>query len=112
METANKVHRTWRGAVVWKEIIVRYERSGDSARIFCAREGLSECTFWKWRNRFRGSELLPVEEKRFGKKARGCVGFVELGESGGKAAELSDIGQRGSYVELSFPGGLMLRVRG
>ena len=44
----------------WREILRRQEKSGVSIRRFCAREGLSEPSFYTWRKRLR----VPVENGR------------------------------------------------
>jgi len=44
----------------WREILRRQEESGISIRRFCAREGLSEPSFYSWRKRLR----VPVKNSR------------------------------------------------
>jgi len=88
----------------WRELIDKYERSGQSTKLFCEKENLSSVTLLKWRNRFRAEVKL-----RSAKSDSGVVGsvgsnFVEI--SGGVCGEVE------SYAELSFPCGLTLRVRG
>ena len=38
----------------WRERLAAQERSGLSVKQFCKGRGLTECTFYAWRKRFRG----------------------------------------------------------
>ncbi len=80
-----------RSAAQWTEIIGRYRQSGLGSRDFCAAEGLVPRTFEKWERRLRRQE---------GKKGK----FVEV------AAPLG--GGEPWAVEVEFPNGGRLRVRG
>ena len=80
-----------RSAAQWSELIARYRQSGLGSRQFCAAEGLVPRTFEKWERRLRRKEAPKGQ-------------FVEvpppLGVSGPWA------------VEVEFPNGVRLRVRG
>jgi hypothetical protein len=80
-----------RSAAQWREIIARYRQSGMGSRDFCAAEGLVRRTFEKWERRVRRTD---------GQQGR----FIEIpppqAESGPWA------------VEVEFPTGVRLRVRG
>jgi hypothetical protein len=80
-----------RSAVQWSEIIARYRQSGLGSRDFCAAEGLVPRTFEKWERRLRRKE---------GTKGQ----FVEL-------ASPSRVREPWA-VEVEFPNGVRLRVRG
>jgi hypothetical protein len=80
-----------RSAAQWREIIARYRQSGLGRQEFCAAEGLTVRTLAKWARRLRRSETPQGH-------------FIEvpaLGEQGGPWA-----------VEVEFPTGVRLRVRG
>ena len=80
-----------RSAAQWSEIIARYRQSGLGSRQFCEEEGLTLRTFEKWQRRLRRSET------RKGK-------FIEVS---------SPVSARGPWaVEVEFPTGVRLRVRG
>ena len=80
-----------RSAAQWSEIIARYRQSGLGRRDFCAAEGLAPRTFAKWERRLR------CQEGRRGQ-------FVEVP---------SPLGGSGPWaVEVEFPPGVRLRVRG
>jgi hypothetical protein len=80
-----------RSAAQWSEIITRYRQSGLGSRDFCAAEGLVPRTFAKWERRLRRKETQKGQ-------------FVEI-PSVSKAS--------GPWaVEVEFPNGVRLRVRG
>lgn len=80
-----------RSAAQWSEIIARYRQSGLGSRDFCAAEGLVPRTFEKWERRLRRKETQKGQ-------------FVEI-PSVPKAS--------GPWaVEVEFPNGVCLRVRG
>lgn len=85
----------------WREILTRYEVSGQSQRDFCRAEGLALATFLRWRRRLGSvSTARPVAEQS---RAQPAVDpFVELG--------MSSEG-RGWSIELELPDGFVLRVR-
>jgi hypothetical protein len=80
-----------RSAAQWSEIIARYRQSGLGSRDFCATEGLVPRTFTKWERRLRHQAT---------KKGQ----FVEIASS----PRVSDPWA----VEVEFPNGVRLRVRG
>jgi hypothetical protein len=80
-----------RSAAEWNTIITRYRQSGLGSRQFCEQEGLTLRTFEKWYGRIRQSETSKGK-------------FVEV---------KSPVGSVGSWaVEVEFPKGVRLRVRG
>jgi hypothetical protein len=80
-----------RSALQWSEIIARYRQSGMGSRQFCAAEGLTLRTFEKWYRRLRHSETSKGK-------------FGEVKSSLGTAEPWA--------VEVEFPTGVRLRVRG
>jgi hypothetical protein len=87
--TANGHRR--RSAVEWRGIIERYRQSGMGINEFCAQEGVRVGTFELWYRRTRRAEHRTgqfVEVKP----------FAALGEPWA--------------VEVEFPNGVRLRVRG
>jgi hypothetical protein len=80
-----------RSAAQWSEIIARYRQSGLGSRDFCAAEGLVPRTFAKWERRLRR------KEERKGQ-------FVEVATP--------QLGSGPWAVEVEFPNGVRLRVRG
>lgn len=80
-----------RSAVEWSNIIARYRQSGMGSRQFCEQEGLTLRTFEKWVGRMRRSETSKGK-------------FVEV------KAPLGTVGPWA--VEVEFPTGVRLRVRG
>lgn len=82
-----------RTAAQWSEIIGRYRQSGMGSRDFCAAEGLVPRTFEKWERRLRRKE---------GTKGQ----FVEI-----SAPSVTSNPSQWA-VEVEFPNGVRLRVRG
>jgi hypothetical protein len=80
-----------RSAAQWGEIMARYRQSGMESRDFCAAEGLAPRTFEKWERRLRRKE---------GTKGQ----FVELPSPSRMSGPWA--------VEVEFPNGVRLRVRG
>jgi hypothetical protein len=80
-----------RSATQWSEIIARYRQSGLGSRDFCAAEGLVLRTFEKWERRLR---------RKDGQKGQ----FI--------AVPPPHTVSRSWAVEVEFPHGVRLRVRG
>ena len=80
-----------RSAVEWSGIIARYRQSGMGMKAFCEQEGLTLRTFEEWYRRVRRSETRRGQ-------------FVEV-----KAPSV--VASPGA-VEVEFPNGVRLRVRG
>jgi hypothetical protein len=83
--------RVQRSAVEWQEILAQYRQSGMGMREFCEQEGLTLRTFEEWYRRLRRSE-----------PSKGC--FVEV--------KPVSPGTGPWAVEVEFPNGVRLRVRG
>jgi hypothetical protein len=80
-----------RSAAQWGEIIARYRQSGLGSQQFCETEGLVRRTFAKWERRLRRKE---------GQKGQ----FVEV--------PTLQVVSGPWAVEVEFPNGVRLRVRG
>jgi hypothetical protein len=80
-----------RSAAEWSGIIARYRQSGLGMKEFCAQEGLTLRTFEEWYRRQRRSETRKGH-------------FVEVKAPGVPASPWA--------VEVEFPTGVRLRVRG
>ena len=80
-----------RSAAQWSEIIARYRQSGLGSRDFCAAEGLVPRTFEKWERRLRRKETQKGQ-------------FVEIPSVPKVSGPWA--------VEVEFPNGVWLRVRG
>ena len=85
-----------RSASEWQEIHDRFDRSGLSARAFCAREALVFATFHRWREKLKSTTDNGSEHRD---------DFMEVTTSpDGLAAWWS--------VEVELPDGRILRMRG
>lgn len=76
----------------WREIVQRFEASGQSQRQFCKSEDITLASFARWRRRLQAT----------GTPAAIDSGFVELATPS-VAPSWS--------IELELPGGSILRVR-
>jgi hypothetical protein len=91
----------------WREVMRRFDAAGTSVQAFCAGEGLSATSFYRWRERLEHGDHEVVAASRRGAtpaaRARSAVGFVELGgllAGGGSAFEL----------KLDLGGGVLLQL--
>lgn len=89
MRTKRNV-RGRRSVAQWRELMDRYQRSGESQAAFCKEVGIALSTFQLWRSR--------------------------LG-SAGRTEEFVEVTPRGQWsggwtVEIEFPDGTVTRVRG
>src|SRR5437016_13011709 len=75
----------------WIELIGKQKRSGQSVRAFCQGQGVSQPSFYYWRQQLGGEKKGPVK-----------FALVETGRSGSGA-------DRG--VELELAGGVRLHVQ-
>jgi hypothetical protein len=80
-----------RSAAQWREIITRYRQSGLAMGEFCAQDGVTFRTFEEWERRERRAE-------------RGKGQFVEV--------TAPSVTPSPWAVEVEFPTGVRLRVRG
>jgi hypothetical protein len=80
-----------RSAAQWREIIARYRQSGLGMKAFCEQEGLMYRTFEEWERR-----------QRRGERSKGQ--FVEV--------KVPPVTASPWAVEVEFPNGVRLRVRG
>ena len=80
-----------RSAAQWQEIVTRYRQSGLGRQEFCAAEGLTVRTLAKWVRRLRRSETPKGH-------------FIEVPAPGEKVGPWA--------MEVEFPNGVRLRVRG
>ena len=55
METTSRRLRVKRGAEQWRVLLSRFDGSGLSVAEFCAREGISDTSFHRWRSRLRAA---------------------------------------------------------
>ena len=91
--------RVRRTEAEWRAILERFEKSGLSVSAFCRRAKLPRNSFTQWRRRLAGS-------------SGPSPAFVEwIPPSGAAEAEAEEAPARGAELELSLPGGVVLRWR-
>ena len=95
----------------WREMMPRFGESGTTVSAFCAREGLSTSSFYRWRER-----LGPVGDAAGAAPRRGgrselavppsAAGFIDLGHL---AAPTRETGA-GLELRLDLGGGVVLQI--
>ena len=92
----------------WQELPRRFDAATTTVDEFCAREGLSTSSFYRWRGRLRRSGT-PVAVPRTGANAIGVPavsGFIELGDLARPTCRT----EAGLQVRLEPGGGLVLQI--
>ncbi len=93
----------------WREVMRRFDAAGKSVQAFCANEGLSTTSFYRWRERLDHADHHGVAAARHSTtptvRARSAVGFVELGSllGGGSGAGALEL-------KLDLGGGVLLTL--
>ncbi len=82
----------------------RYRRTGDTIRVFCEREGISQCSFYRWRKRLKENESAGKTEEGDRRKTFVPVKVVD------RRNRKDESNGRGSGVELVLAGGRSIRV--
>ena len=77
--------RRRRGAAGWRGVLDRFEASGLRAVAFCAREGISSKSLYRWRSVLAKTPDQPVVRKAVD-LAHIVTDFVDLGTLGREAA--------------------------
>ncbi len=94
----------------WREVMRRFEGAGATVSEFCAREGLSTSSFYRWRERL-GSGGDEGSAARSGRRSElsmpaTAAGFIDLGRL---AAPPRDAGA-GLELRLDLGGGVVLQI--
>ncbi len=88
----------------WRDVLRRQASSGLSIRQFCARERISQPSFYAWRRRLR-------ESAGRGKPSRTASRRMEPAGSTGKFVSLKLLASTSTW-EVIHPQGYRIRVRG
>lgn len=104
------VERQRLGADAWRGLVSRFADSGVSVRVFCAREGISDSSFNRWRKRLNDGASRPPAVRKRAIVPSSVSGFVDLGAlssaAGARQPERIEL-------RLDLGGGMMLHlVRG
>ena len=95
-------------ADVWRDVLRRFDVAATTVDAFCAREGLSSSSFYRWRERLRrgGTPVAVSRARAQGIAAPAPSGFIELGDF----AHASCRTEAGLQVRLELGGGLVLQI--
>ena len=96
-DTAN-TRRPRRSQSEWRAVMRRFEASGERVGNFCQREGISEGSFYRWRN------LLGKGGPGDGADTPMKSAFVDLGSLGSRAMK------PGFELKLELGDGLVLHL--
>lgn len=92
----------------WSELLRRFDAATTTVDEFCAREGLSTSSFYRWRERLRrsGTAVAIPRARGNGMAMPARSGFIELGD----LARPSCCTEAGWQVRLELGGGLVLQI--
>jgi hypothetical protein len=95
----------------WREVMLRFGEAGTTVSAFCAREGLSTSSFYRWRERLDSVGDAGGAAPRRGGRSELAVqptaaGFIDLGHLGGPPR---DVGA-GLELRLDLGGGVVLQI--
>ena len=97
-------HRARRSSAQWRELVERFDRSGQTRSKFCAANGLALSTFDQWRRKLGETQAAADE-------AHGESLFVELTNATEATGSRTTAGAGAWEVELELGAGVVLRVR-
>jgi putative transposase len=95
----------------WREVMLRFSEAGTTVSAFCAREGLSTSSFYRWRERLDSVGDAGGAAPRRGGRSELAVqptaaGFIDLGHLAGPPR---DVGA-GLELRLDLGGGVVLQI--
>jgi transposase-like protein len=86
----------------WRDRVARYGKSGLTITAFCRQEGVSQPSFYQWRNRLKKEGQSGKPDRQRSEWQRKTVKpFVPVSVS---AALVSEV------AEVEFPNGIRIRV--
>ena len=88
--------RVRRTEAEWRAVLERFEKSGLSLSVFCRRTKLSRSSFVKWR-------------RRLARRTSPSPAFVEWIAPVSAEGEVEAASARAVELELTLPGGVVLR---
>lgn len=95
----------------WREAMLRFGGSGETVSAFCAREGLSPSSFYRWRERLgaAGSAGAAVPQRRGRSELAAppdAAGFIDLGPLTAPTREAAGALE----LRLDLGGGVVLQI--
>ena len=67
-----------RGEAAWRQLLARHAESGLPTLVFCANEGVSSKSFYRWRSKLNGSSTGPLVST-VPSANNTAHGFIDLG---------------------------------
>lgn len=98
----------------WRAVMQRFAASASSVGEFCAREGLSDSAFYRWRarlatDRSAGVVARSTPRARMPLAASASSGFIDLGHLGPPSVPTRETGG-GLELRLELGGGVVLHI--
>jgi transposase-like protein len=94
----------------WREVMRRFDAAGATVSEFCAREGVCESSFYRWRRRMNWPGGQGSAARSAGPRtltvAPSPVPFIELGSLAGSSCDAGN----GFELRLELGGGLVLQI--
>ena len=95
----------------WREVMRRFGESGTTVSAFCAREGLSTSSFYRWRERLGSvGDAGGAAPRRAGRSELAvppsAAGFIDLGRLGEPTRDAGT----GVELRLDLGGGVVLQI--
>jgi putative transposase len=95
----------------WREVMLRFSEAGTTVSAFCAREGLSTSSFYRWRERLDSVGDAGGAAPRRGGRSELAVqptaaGFIDLGHLAGPNRDTG----AGLELRLDLGGGVVLQI--
>ena len=88
-----------RNATQWQALLNKWRQSGLTIAEFCKTEGLHQSGFYAWKKKLLSNDEVETE------KVPGDLTWLQLPQANSEQVET------GWDMELSLPGGVVLRMR-
>ena len=91
----------------WCEVMRRFDAAGATVSEFCAREGLSQSSFYRWRTRMGSSgTVVAGPAQRALAVPPSAASFIDLGSLAGARRD----GDNSLELRLDLGGGVVLQI--
>lgn len=98
------------GAGTWRELMRRFDASGSTVSEFCAREGLCQSSFYRWRARVGSPSGMGALARPAGGRTLpeqpAAASFIDLGSLASARRDASNCLE----LRLDLGGGIVLQI--
>ncbi|MCB9300739.1 MAG: hypothetical protein H6566_08845 [Lewinellaceae bacterium] len=85
-----RTSRSWRDAGSWARLLSGHEGSGLSVKEYCAAQGVSAASYYRWQNRLKQEEGMGFSPIEIEAKPVGSI-VVEVELPGGVSLRFSEL---------------------